>query len=178
MAFLRERVTRRRAAATLLGVSFLAAYREAFETVLFYQALLASGAPPSAAFVGAAGGAVVLVAIVLAYSRAGRFAPPQTFFRISGHLLYALTVVFAGQGIAALQATGVVPLHPVPGPTVPAIGLFPTVETLAVQLLLLGLAVVGWLAGRRASASPPPPRGTAPIPRPTVDDAAQATPAE
>ncbi|MEZ4307314.1 MAG: FTR1 family protein [Polyangiaceae bacterium] len=41
MKFLREQVTPGRAAASLFGVSFLAAYREAFETVLFYQALMA-----------------------------------------------------------------------------------------------------------------------------------------
>src|SRR6185503_36440 len=44
MKFLRTHVSPRRAAASLFGVAFLAAYREAFETVLFYQALLASKA--------------------------------------------------------------------------------------------------------------------------------------
>src|SRR6185312_16747942 len=56
MKFLRAQVSPRRAAASLFGVAFLAAYREAFETVLFYQALLSSNASTAAALVGALGG--------------------------------------------------------------------------------------------------------------------------
>ncbi len=76
-------------------------------------------ASTAAALVGALGGAVVLAVIVLAYSRAGRFAPPQIFFKISSYLLYALAVVFIGQGIAALQLTGTAPIHPLPIPSIP-----------------------------------------------------------
>lgn len=150
MKFLRARVTPGRAAASLFGVSLLAAYREAFETVLFYQALLASKASGTAALVGAAAGALLLVALVVAYTRAGRFAPPQVFFKISSYLLYALAVVFAGQGIAALQLAGVLPLHPLRGPTVPALGFYPTVETCGAQLVLIGLAVYAYATSRGA----------------------------
>ncbi len=153
MKFLREKVTPGRAALSLFGVAFLAAYREAFETVLFYQALLASNAPASAALVGALGGAVVLVVLVLAYSRAGRFTPPQVFFRISSYLLYGMAVVFAGQGLAALQTVGAVPMHPIGGFRLPALGIFPTVETWAAQLLLVGAAVAAYVIGKRQAAA-------------------------
>lgn len=149
MRFLKEQISPRKAALSLFGVSLLAAYREAFETVLFYQALLASDASASAALVGAAGGALILVAMVTAYTRAGRFAPPQLFFRLSSYLLYGLAIVFIGQGLAALQMAGKVPVHPVSLPTVPALGLFPTLETLGGQLLLIGLAVLGMVVQRR-----------------------------
>ncbi|WP_437681352.1 FTR1 family protein [Sorangium sp. So ce131] len=164
MKFLKEQISPRRAALSLFGVSLLAAYREAFETVLFYQALLASNASATAALVGAAAGALVLVALVAAYSRAGRFAPPQVFFRVSSYLLYALAIIFAGQGVAALQMAGKVPVHALPFRGVPALGVFPTVETLAAQLLLVLLAVVGVLAQRRqANAAPKPPAPPAQI---------------
>lgn len=152
MKFLREQVTPARAAVSLFGVAFLAAYREAFETVLFYQALLASNAPVGAAIVGAVGGAVVLVVLVLAYSRAGRFTPPQVFFRISSYLLYGMAVVFAGQGLAALQTIGVVPMHPIGSFRLPALGIFPTVETWAAQVLLIGLAVAAYAIGKKQAA--------------------------
>lgn len=152
MKFLREHVSPARAALSLFGVAFLAAYREAFETVLFYQALLASNAQVGAAIAGAAGGAVVLVGLVLAYSRAGRFTPPQVFFKISSYLLYGLAVVFAGQGIAALQTVGALPMHPVGSFRVPALGIHPTVETLAAQLVLIGLAIAAYVIGKRQAA--------------------------
>jgi high-affinity iron transporter len=153
MKFLKEHVSPARAALSLFGVSFLAAYREAFETVLFYQALLASNAKVGAALVGAACGAVLLVALVLVYSRAGRFTPPQVFFKISSYLLYALAVVFAGQGIAALQTVGALPMHPLGSFRVPALGIHPTIETCAAQAALIGLAIAAYVIGKRQAAA-------------------------
>jgi len=148
MKFLKEQISPRKAAFSLFAVALLAAYREAFETVLFYQALLASNASTSAAAFGAAAGALALVALVALYTRAGRFAPPQVFFRVSSYLLYALAVIFAGQGIAAMQIVGVVPVHSFSFPTVAALGLFPTLETCAAQLVLIGLAVIALPSSR------------------------------
>ncbi len=164
MKFLREHVSPRRAALSLFAISLLAAYREAFETVLFYQTLLASDASAVAALVGAAVGAVVLVALVLAWTRAGRFAPPQLFFRVSSWLLYGMCVVFAGQGLAALQMAGKLPIHPLGFRGVPWLGIYPTVETLVVQGLLVAVAIAGWWVSRRreeASAAKPANPATA-----------------
>jgi high-affinity iron transporter len=168
MKFLRAQVSPGRAAASLFFVAFLAAYREAFETVLFYQALLSSNASTAAALAGALGGAVVLAVIVLAYSRAGRFAPPQIFFKVSSYLLYALAVVFIGQGIAALQLTGIAPIHPLPIPSVPALGLHPTIETCAAQLFLITLAVIAWIRSSRKSNTPEAPGASSTIAKPTA----------
>ena len=184
MRFLRAQVSPRRAAASLFGVSFLAAYREAFETVLFYQTLLASSASTTAALAGAGGGAVLLVALVAGYSRAGRFAPPQVFFKVSSYLLYAMAVVFAGQGVAALQLTGLMPVHALAVPSVPALGIHPTLETCAAQgvLLLLALAAYGLSFRPRPDARPvtpgaPPPPPARPAP-PAPPEPALGAPAE
>jgi high-affinity iron transporter len=168
MKFLRAQVSPGRAAASLFGVAFLAAYREAFETVLFYQALLASTASTAAAIVGALGGAVILAVIVFAYSRAGRFAPPQVFFKVSSYLLYALAVVFIGQGIAALQLTGTLPIHPLAIPSLPALGVHPTIETCTAQLVLLALAAYAWVRSARKGRAPEAPRPSSSIAKPTV----------
>jgi high-affinity iron transporter len=162
MRFLRGQVSPRRAAVSLFGVSFLAAYREAFETVLFYQTLLASRASTAAALVGALAGAVLLVALVTAYSRAGRFAPPQVFFKVSSYLLYALAVVFAGQGVAALQLTGVMPIHALAVPSIPVLGVHSTVETCAAQGVLLALALAAFVLDRNAPPGPGIPAKSAP----------------
>lgn len=166
MKFLRAQVSPGRAAASLFGVAFLAAYREAFETVLFYQALLSSNASAAAAAVGALGGAIVLAVIVLAYSRAGRFAPPQVFFKVSSYLLYALAVVFIGQGIAALQLTGTLPIHPLPIPSLPALGIHPTIETCAAQLVLVALAAFAAIQSARKSGTPEAPRPSPSVAKP------------
>lgn len=151
MKFLKEHVSPRKAALSLFGVSLLAAYREAFETVLFYQAMFASGGGVVAAFVGAIVGAVALVILVMVYTRAGKFAPPQVFFRVSSYLLYGLAVVFAGQGIAALQMAGAAPAHRITLPSIPVLGFYPTIETIAAQFILVALAVGAYLWNRRPS---------------------------
>lgn len=151
MKFLKEHVSPRKAALSLFGVSLLAAYREAFETVLFYQAMFASGGSGFAAALGALVGAVVLVILVVAYTRAGKFVPPQAFFRVSSYLLYVLAVIFAGQGIAALQMAGAAPAHRIPMPSVPALGFYPTVETVAAQFVLIALAFGALFWNKRPS---------------------------
>ena len=143
---------------SLFGIAFLAVYREAFETVIFYQALVAQPGSSSAAGVGALFGAAALVALVIAYGRAGKFAPPQSFFVFSSALLYALAVVFAGQGISALQTTGHLPFHPVRLPHLPALGVYSTVETYVVQSLLVALAI-GAAFVIRSHREPPAPPG-------------------
>jgi high-affinity iron transporter len=143
---------------SLFGIAFLAVYREAFETVIFYQALVAQPGTASAAGVGALLGAVALVGIVVAYGRAGRFAPPQSFFAFSSLLLYALAVVFAGQGFSALQTTGHLPFHPVRLPHLPALGVYSTLETYIAQATLIVLAV-GAAITLRSQRDPPAPPG-------------------
>jgi high-affinity iron transporter len=149
VTYLRTKAKVQDAAISLFGISFLAVYREGFETVIFYQALMAQPGAGPAAGLGAVAGLALLVGLVIAYGRAGKFAPPQSFFAFSSLLLYALAVVFAGQGIAALQTTGSVPLHPAPLPHLPAMGVYPTIETYAVQGALVLLALVAFVLGRR-----------------------------
>ena len=156
VSYLREKASGG-ATLSLFGIAFLAVYREAFETVLFYQALLAQPGSMSAAGLGAATGAAALVGIVVAYGRAGKFAPPQSFFVFSSLLLYALAVVFAGQGIAALQTTGHLPFHPVRLPHLPALGVYSTWETYLAQAMLIALAIAAAIALRSRRDPPAPP---------------------
>jgi high-affinity iron transporter len=146
---------------SLFGIAFLAVYREAFETVIFYQALVAQPGSASAAGIGALLGLGALIAIVVAYGRAGRFAPPRSFFTFSSLLLYALAVVFAGQGISALQTTGHLPFHPVRLPHLPALGVYSTLETYCVQAFLIALAIGAALV-LRSQRDPPAPPGRGP----------------
>ena len=142
----------------LTAVAFLAVYREGFETILFYKALFTSAGPSGGLSVigGVAAGAVGLVAVYLAINQLGLRVAMKPFFAVTGMMLYYMAFVFAGKGIAELQEARLVPLTVIDGaPRVPVLGIYPTVESLIVQGLLLALALValGWAMweGRKRS---------------------------
>ncbi len=130
-------------ALALATAAFLAVYREGFETVLFYKALVLSG-PAGSTFVpvtaGIALGALVLVAVYYAINRFGVRLPLKPFFAVTGLFLYYMAFLFAGRGIAELQEGGVIATTVLPwAPRIPALGIYPTVESLLAQGVLLAL---------------------------------------
>jgi len=127
-------------------VSFFAAYREAFEVVLFYQALwLQSESNPKPVLMGFLTGVALLCVIVVVLFKLGLKIPIKYFFGTTGLLLYLLALVFAGQGVRELQATGWFSVTPLPfPPQVSALGIYPTVETLLAQTVVL-VALIGTL---------------------------------
>jgi high-affinity iron transporter len=125
----------------LAFVAFLAVYREGAETALFYQALFNEGphvaVPITLGIV--AGGAALAVIFTLFY-RFGVKIPLRPFFSVTSVLLYYMALVFMGKGMRELQEGNAVPITMIHGmPTVDALGLYPTWETIGAQLLLLAL---------------------------------------
>jgi len=134
----------------LVGISFFAVYREAFEVVLFYQALWLQNENNHGPVIwGFVAGLAALLVMIFAILKLGLRIPLKYFFGATGTLLYVMAFIFAGNGIKELQAAGWVPSTPVSfAPQVPLLGIYPTVETLAAQILML-LAFVGtsvWMA--------------------------------
>ena len=132
-------------ALALASVAFLAVYREGFETVLFYKALfLTGGSSPVPIVLGILVASVVLVAVYVGINKYGVRIPLKPFFAFTSAFLYYMAFVFAGKGIAELQEGGLVGTTIVPwAPRVPALGIYPTVESLALQGVLLLLLVAG-----------------------------------
>ena len=132
----------------LASVAFLAVYREGLETILFYQALFASAdgrLVPIAA--GMVTGGAALAVLYVAINRFGLRIPMRPFFAVTSAVLYYMAFVFAGKGIAELQEAGLVGIRPVDwAPRLPALGIYPTVQTLALQgvLLVAALVAVVW----------------------------------
>lgn len=125
--------------AALAGAAFLAVYREGVETVLFYQALIASSAGGwhvvAAGFVA---GLLLLAVLYVAFMRLGMRIPMRQFFLATSVLLYYLAFVFAGKGVRELQEAGIVAVTPVAFvPQIDLLGIFPSVETLLIQAVLL-----------------------------------------
>lgn len=145
----------------LAGLSFLAVYREAFETVLFYQALWVQA--------GDGGHGSILVGLVLAAAGLALVAwlifhygvrlPIGLFFTASSTLLALLAVIFAGQGITALQEAGAVDATLIEFPRVPVLGIFPTAQSLTAQALVFAALLAGFawthISNRRRAASRP-----------------------
>ncbi len=130
----------------LASVAFLAVYREGFETVLFYEALLGTTGSGAAVLGGFTLGLISLTILCLLIIRSGVRIPLRPFFALTSAVLYYMAFVFAGQGIRELQEAGVVGIRWVAGaPRLDILGVYPTLEGLVVQGLLV-LAVVFALA--------------------------------
>jgi FTR1 family protein len=122
-------------------VAFLAVYREGAETALFYQALFSEGGRTVLPLtLGIVFGFAALGIIFTLFYRFGVRIPLRPFFTVTSALLYYMAFVFAGKGIRELQEGGAVPITLLPGlPHIEAMGIFPSVETLLAQLVLLVL---------------------------------------
>ena len=140
----------------LMGISFFAVYREAFEVVLFYQALwLQNEASRGAILWGFIAGSIALVLVTFAILKLGLKIPLKYFFGATGTLLYIMAFIFAGNGINELQAAGWISSTPLSfAPQVPLLGIYPTLQTLTAQALML-MAFIGttvWMSRERRQA--------------------------
>jgi high-affinity iron transporter len=135
----------------LFSLAFIAVYREVFETILFFTAMAAEGSVGSLVAGGVAG-VVVLAAIAIAMLRFSRRLPIGKFFTYSSALVAVLAVVLAGKGVAALQEAGLISIHPLADwPRLSILGLFPTLQGVAIQLLTLVVLIAGFMWNRRSA---------------------------
>ncbi len=163
--FIREKVTAALAhggGTALAFVAFLAVYREGAETALFYQALFTEGGGNILPItLGILVGGALLACVFVLFHRYGVRIPLRPFFAVTSALLYYLAFVFMGKGIRELQEGNVLPITVVPGlPQVDAMGIYPTLETLGAQLVLvalLGFALLKTFWPKRSVALPTVP---------------------
>ena len=130
----------------LVFISFVAVYREAAETVLFYETLWLQTDPGNYGYL--LGGLLTAILILLAMAwlmfRLSIRLPLRLFFRANATLLTVLAVIFAGKGIAALQEAGKLRVDPINIPEIHLLGIYPTVESIGLQLILVALTLA-WL---------------------------------
>ncbi len=77
----------------------------------------------------------------------------RTFFKFSGLFLFALAIVFAGNGVFELQNAGILLTTNLAwmGRGFPWAGLYPNLQVISVQGLLLAGAILAWLVMPRTS---------------------------
>lgn len=137
---------------TLALISFLAVYREAFETVLFYQSLAAQSGDAGRAWLAGGIGAAAIALAVFGWviQRASLRLPIGMFFSASGIALLMLAVIFTGQGVAALQEAGYLASSAVTFVSIPLLGIHPTLQSLGAQAMVVLISALAlWTASRQ-----------------------------
>jgi high-affinity iron transporter len=143
----------KRSAWFLFALAFLVAYREVFETILFFIALWTQG--NGSWILGGAGAGILSLGIIawvmLRYSQK---LPIEKFFAYSSALIAVLTIVLAGKGVAALQEAGMIGIEPLAGfPHITMLGMFPSLQTVIAQLLALAAVIAGYFFNRGKAAA-------------------------
>lgn len=156
--FIREHVSaalEKKTMWAMASVSFLAVYRELFEIILFYQALWVQVGDDGqvAVLSGIATAAVLLAVIAWVILKYSIRLPIGPFFGVTSGLLAFLAVVFAGNGIAALQEAGVIEADRINFISVPLLGIHPTMQGISTQVIVLALVLIGIWMSRRAAAN-------------------------
>jgi len=173
MEFIRSRLWGASARGSVLAVAavgFTAVFREGFETVLFYQALLFYAQETvSWVVAGFAAGVAVLAVIGFLLLRVRRRVPVRQVMTAAVAMVMVLSVAFTGNAVNQLQNLDLVSdtslrdeLPRLPVTVADLTGLHPTVESLGAQLGLAllyaaGFAFVRLQARREARAAEPAP---------------------
>lgn len=142
----------------LAFTAFLAVYREGAEVILFYQPLL-SGGNTKMVWLGFLVGCVVLVFVFLAIRLLSVRLPLKPFFLATSILMAVMSIAFLGSGIKELIEGDVLSMHSpawvawIPShPVLELLGIYPCVETIVPQLILLAVTVITfvyWLKKNR-----------------------------
>ena len=143
----------RRSAIFLFSLSFVAVYREVFETILFFIAMW-SEHNGGAIVAGLVAGSVALASVAYWMLRVSKRLPIGKFFSISSMLIAVLAVVLVGKGIAALQEAGWVAQGLVAVPRIDWLGVYPSWQSLLAQLAVAVTATIGFFVNTRSTRVP------------------------
>ncbi|WP_106498218.1 FTR1 family iron permease [Lentibacillus sp. Marseille-P4043] len=123
-------------------LSFLSIFREGAETIIFYAGM-APSMDISQLVLGIGIAFVLLLVLGFAIIRYSAKIPLRPFFFVATWLIYFLAFKMLGVSVHALQVANIAPVHYIQHlPFIEFIGLYPTIETLLPQVLLL-LVILG-----------------------------------
>jgi high-affinity iron transporter len=136
-------------------LAFFSVYRELFEVILFYETLWLQAGPAghNAVLAGGATALVLLVGLAWVILRGSAKLPLALFFSINAGLLCALSVVFAGHGVKALQEAGIFGTRPVAFFDFDWLGIHADAYSLSAQAVAIIAIIVlygrSWIAEKR-----------------------------
>lgn len=157
-AYLEGKLSHSLSSGSVIGLwltSFLAVYREGAETVLFYFALVGDASNVAGHLSILAGFLIGCVILLIAYL-VMRFTvvklPLKPFFMFTGCFMYLMAFVFAGKGVLELiEGKLFEPTLLTWVPEISVLGIYPYVETLIPQVVLVFAALAAlWIMRQRA----------------------------
>lgn len=138
----------------LASISFIAVFREAFETVLFLRAIWLEGGDSSkvAMLTGVLLSLLTVIGMAWAILKFSAKLPIRNLFGISAFIMALLAVILTGKGLHSLQETGALSVSSSPHfIRFDLLGIYPTWETLLSQILILLAVFALWTWGKRPS---------------------------
>lgn len=151
--FVEEKIEKQLQKGKMYGLaffSFMVVFREAFESILFLQAINLETIPLNKSAIGfgviAAFGLIALLGFL--FLRYSKKIPVRQLFRYSSWGISLLAVILLGKGIHSIQESGWISLTESPiFVHIDWLGIYPTIETIVSQLILLctllGLYYIG-----------------------------------
>lgn len=137
---------------SLFFLAFLSVFREGAETILFYVGILPSIAMSDFLLgIGLALGVLAVVAVVL--FKTSLKLPMPMLFKILTLTIYMLGFKILGVSVSALQLTNHLPRTVLEFSAMPLLGIYPSVQGVAVQVLYVVVVVVmiRWGGGKQAN---------------------------
>jgi high-affinity iron transporter len=134
-------------------LSFFTVYREGFETILFYQALLSFAKYMEwYVMVGMVMGLAVIIGVALGVRKLGKKLPLKVLFGLTMAIGAYMSITFIGNAIREFQEVGYISTTHLIG-IIPRLdinlatmtGIHPTLETIIAQVVLLSVYVIGAL---------------------------------
>lgn len=136
----------------LATFSFMIVFREAFEVILFLQAINLDSNPQNKSAIGLGViAATILIAIIsYLFLKTSRKLPIRQLFKYSSWFIILLAIILIGKGIHSLQESGWIGVTTLPNMIrVQWLGVFPTLQTVLGQLGLIGLIIITYVINNR-----------------------------
>tara|TARA_R110001592_G_scaffold131360_3_gene345093 strand:- start:2821 stop:4770 length:1950 start_codon:yes stop_codon:yes gene_type:complete len=125
--------------------SFIIVFREAFESILFLQAIgleTQSGDQSSIGF-GVLAAFALIVLLAFLFLKYSKRIPVRQLFRYSSWVITLLAVILMGKGVHAIQEAGWLSITGLPiFLKIEWLGIYPTLESIISQMVLLGILIL------------------------------------
>ena len=146
--FIEKKIGKQLRGEKMLGLavfSFMVVFREAFESILFLQAISLETKTGDGSSIGlgviAAFTLIALLAVI--FVKYSKRIPVRQLFRYSSWVITLLAIILIGKGVHAVQEAGWVSVTSFPiSLKIDWLGVYPTNETLMAQVVLLGFLLL------------------------------------
>lgn len=135
----------------IAGISFVATFREVFESVVFLRALWINGqsASNNSLLAGVFFAFILVIFLAYLFIHFGAKLPLSKIFSGSAILMLLLAVILAGKGTHALQECGILGINEAPWGGLEILGIFPSFEVATAQILVAIVAFTLWFKAQK-----------------------------